>query len=118
MFAEEFFLRKKFGQVYLDWSEKVPAFWPRLMQWKSSDVEFSMRNVLKREYNGFFAIFLSFALLDAMKNYVHFGFSTWKDLISPFWLAALAASFVIFIVLRSLKKYTKVLNVEGRELVK
>jgi protein-S-isoprenylcysteine O-methyltransferase Ste14 len=118
MFAEEFFLRKKFGQVYLDWSEKVPAFWPRLKQWKSSGVEFSMRNVLKREYNGFFAIFLSFALLDAMKNYVHYGFSTWKDLISPFWLVALVASFVIFIVLRSLKKYTKVLNVEGREFVK
>jgi hypothetical protein len=53
-----------------------------------------------------------------MKNYVHFGFSTWRDVVSPFWLAALAASFVIFIVLRSLKKYTKVLNVEGREFVK
>jgi hypothetical protein len=118
MFAEEFFLRKKFAASYLEWSEKVPAFWPRLMQWKSSGVEFSMRNVMKREYNGFFAIFLSFALLDAMKNYVHYGFSTWKELITPFWLFALAISFAIFILLRSLKKYTKVLNVEGREFVK
>jgi len=118
MFAEEFFLRKKFGQAYLNWSEKVPAFWPRLFQWKSSGVEFSMRNVLKREYNGFFAIFLSFTLLDAMKNYVHYGFSTWQDLITPFWMYALAISFTIFIVLRSLKKYTQVLNVEGREFVK
>jgi len=118
MFAEEFFLRKKFGQAYLDWSGKVPAFWPRLMQWKSSDVEISIRNVMKREYNGFFAIFLSFALLDAMKNVVHFGFSSWQDLIAPFWMIALAISFVVFITLRSLKKYTKVLNVEGREFVK
>jgi hypothetical protein len=73
---------------------------------------------LKREYNGFFAIFLSFTLLDAMKNYVHYGFSTWQDLITPFWMYALAISFTIFIVLRSLKKYTQVLNVEGREFVK
>ena len=118
MFAEEFFLRKKFGQTYLDWSDKVPAFWPRIAQWKSSGVEFSMRNVMKREYNGFFAIFLSFALLDAMKNHVHYGFSTWKELVTPFWMFALAIAFILFIALRSLKKYTKVLNVEGREFVK
>jgi hypothetical protein len=73
---------------------------------------------MKREYNGFFAIFVSFALLDAMKNVVHFGFSTWQELVSPFWLVALGVSFAMFITLRSLKKYTKVLNVEGREFVK
>ena len=73
-----------------------------------------MRNVMMREYSGFFAIFLSFALLDAMKNYVHYGFSNWKELITPFWLYALVGSFIILLILRSLKKYTKVLNVEGR----
>lgn len=118
MFAEEYFLRKKFGAVYLEWSDKVPAFWPRLMQWKSSGVDFSMRNVMKREYSGFFAIFLSFALLDAMKSYVHFGFSAWKDLLAPFWLYSLVGALLVFMVLRSLKKYTKVLNVEGREFDK
>jgi protein-S-isoprenylcysteine O-methyltransferase Ste14 len=117
MFAEEFFLRKKFGQSYLDWSAKTPAFWPKITAWKSAGWEFSMRNVMKREYNGFFAIFLSFALLDALKNYVHFGFTRWEDLVTPFWLYALAISFVIFILLRSLKKYTKVLDVKGREFV-
>ena len=38
MFAEEQFLRGKFGQAYLDWSSQVPAFWPALGQWKSPDV--------------------------------------------------------------------------------
>lgn len=117
MFAEEFFLRKKFGQTYINWSEKTPPFIPNLSGWESAGWNFSMRNVLKREYNGFFAIFLSFALLDVLKNYVHFGFTGWKNLITPFWLYALIVSFVIFIVLRSLKKYTKVLNVKGREFV-
>jgi protein-S-isoprenylcysteine O-methyltransferase Ste14 len=117
MFAEEFFLRKKFGQDYLNWSSKTPPFWPSLRHWKSAGWNFSMRNVMKREYNGFFAIFLSFALLDVMKNFIHFGYTHWKDLISPFWLYLLIISFVIFIVLRSLKKYTKVLSVKEREFV-
>lgn len=117
MFAEEFFLRKKFGQRYLDWAAKVPSFWPNLALWRSTGVGFSARNVFKREYNGFFAIFVSFALLDMLKNYVHFGFTTWKEIITPFWLYALIGAFVVFIVLRSLKKYTKVLDVEGREYV-
>ena len=77
-----------------------------------------MKNVLKREYNGFFATFISFALIDAMKNYVHFGFSSWKDLVSPFWVYSLAISFVIFITLRTLKKQTKMLDASGREFTK
>jgi protein-S-isoprenylcysteine O-methyltransferase Ste14 len=114
MFAEEFFLRKKFGQSYLDWSSKTPSFWPSFTHWKSAGWNFSMRTVLKREYNGFFAIFISFALLDAMKNYVHFGFTSWKDVLTPFWLYATIVSFLIFITLRSMKKYTRILHVEGR----
>jgi protein-S-isoprenylcysteine O-methyltransferase Ste14 len=118
MFAEEFFLRNKFGKTYLDWAAKTPAFWPSFTRWESAGWNFSMKNVLKREYNGFFAIFISFALLDAMKNYVHYGFSSWKDLVSPFWQIALVISFVIFITLRTMKKHTKMLDVTGREFTK
>ena len=112
--ANPFFLRGKFGQVYLDWAAKTPAFWPALGKWKSPSWDFSLRNVLKREYNGFFAIFLSMTLLDAGKNYMHYGFTDWEHLVSPFWIKALIVAFIIFIVLRSLKKYTRVLHVEGR----
>jgi protein-S-isoprenylcysteine O-methyltransferase Ste14 len=117
MFAEEHFLRNKFGQVYLDWAARTPAFWPSPGKWQGAGWDFSFRNVMKREYSGFFAIFLSFALVDVMKNYVHIGFITWQDLITPFWLYLLVGSFVLFILLRSLKKYTGVLNVREREYV-
>jgi protein-S-isoprenylcysteine O-methyltransferase Ste14 len=116
MFTEEYFLRNKFGQTYLNWSAKVPAFWPSLTRWESSDAEFSMRNVLKREYGGFFAVFLSLTLVDVMKNFVRYSYYDLR-LIDLFWLYALAISGVIFLVLRSLKKYTKVLNVQGREFM-
>lgn len=114
MFAEEFFLRGKFGQIYLDWAAKTPAFIPSLSNWKSPTWQFSLKNVLKREYNGFFAIFISLALLDIFKNYMHFGFTDWEHIITPFWFKATSISFIIFITLRSMKKYTRILHVEGR----
>jgi protein-S-isoprenylcysteine O-methyltransferase Ste14 len=117
MFAEEFFLRNKFGKAYLDWAAKTPAFWPGFKNWESAGWNFSMKNVLKREYSGFFATFLSFALLDMLKNFFHFGFTSWRNLITPFWLYSLIMALVVFIILRSLKKRTKLLDVKGREFI-
>ena len=54
MFAEEEFLRSKFGGSYLEWANKTPAFLPRFRNWQRSSLSFSFRNVLKREYTGFF----------------------------------------------------------------
>ena len=113
MFAEEGYLRVKFGQSYLDWSVDVPSFWPRNLKWKSPDVDFSVRNVLKREYNGFFAVFLSLALVSAGKTYIHIT-TDWEALLNPFWQKALVGSFAVFFTLRSLKRYSRLLHVEGR----
>ncbi len=114
MFAEEFFLRGKFGQVYLNWAEKVPSFIPNLTKWSSADMGFSLKNVLKREYSGFFAIFLSFALIDAMKNYLIYRSWDIEFLMTKHWMYLLIISFAIMITLRSLKHYTTVLNEAGR----
>ena len=113
MFAEEAFLRVKFGQAYLDWSVDVPSFWPRNLNWLTPDVEFSLRNVLKREYNGFFAVFLSLAMVSAGKTYVHIT-QDWESVLHPFWQSAVIGSFAVFFILRSLKRYSRFLHVEGR----
>lgn len=110
MFAEEYFLRNKFGDAYLEWSEKVPSFIPKFNLWKKTDMSFSMVNVLRREYNGFFATIFSFALINFMKNY----FYNNDLMLTLYWVYIGIAGFVIFITLRSLKKYTKVLEVTGR----
>ncbi len=114
MFAEEHFLRKKFGHTYLNWAEKTPAFIPRLSKWSSANMSFSIKNVLKREYNGFFAIFVSFTLLNMLKNYIQYETFTLQFLINDWWIYLTIIAFIIFITLRTLKKKTKVLNVEGR----
>ena len=44
MFAEEGFLRKKFGDQYLLWAERTPAFIPKLKNFRKSDLTFSIKN--------------------------------------------------------------------------
>jgi len=110
MFAEEQFLKGKFGESYTKWSLTAPPFFPKLKGWVNADLEFSFKNILKREYNGLFAVGVSFVFLDIFKNYL----DTKTFEISTFWLYTFVSIFAIFIILRSLKKYTKVLNVGGR----
>lgn len=114
MFAEEHFLRGKFGQIYLNWAEKVPAFIPNIFQWSSADLSFSLKNVLKREYSGFLAIFVSFAFLNGMKNYLIYKSWDIAFLFQNYWLYMLIGAAIITLVLRSLKHHTSVFKEEGR----
>jgi protein-S-isoprenylcysteine O-methyltransferase Ste14 len=110
MIAEEEFLRKKYGSSYESWASKTPAFIPNFSLWRSSGLSFSPKTVLKREYNGLFAVAITFALFNVTSHYFYNG----AFHIDPFWHILLFASFVIFITLRTLKKTTRVLEVEGR----
>jgi protein-S-isoprenylcysteine O-methyltransferase Ste14 len=117
--TEERFLRGKFGDTYLNWASEVPAFFPRTIKWLSPGVFFSFRNVLKREYNGTFAMVLSYVAVDTMHVFregLNSGLD-WQESIqpSPFMQTLLTLSSVAFLILRFLKKRTKILDVEGRE---
>lgn len=69
MFAEEQFLRRKFAEAYDKWSAKVSAFIPYPFNYIPPSLPFSVRNVLKREYNSFINIFVIFIVLDLFRNY-------------------------------------------------
>ncbi|MGH8369937.1 MAG: methyltransferase family protein [Gammaproteobacteria bacterium] len=110
IFAEESFLRKKFGDEYLNWANATPVFIPRFSGYRKADLPFSIKNVLRREYNGFFAVIVVMFMLETVGDFSVLGIfdpDTW-------WLVLVACGFIIWIVLRTLKKYTKLLNVEGR----
>ena len=66
MFAEEEFLRNKFGKQFEEWAENTPAFIPNLSEWKPPSLPFSIRPVLKKEYQGFFAIIAIFTFLEVI----------------------------------------------------
>ena len=47
MFAEEQFLRRKFGEIYDKWSETVGSFIPYSLKFIRPNLPFSVRNVLR-----------------------------------------------------------------------
>jgi protein-S-isoprenylcysteine O-methyltransferase Ste14 len=110
MFAEEQYLRGKFGDAYDKWSEGVKAVLPSFRKYIPPSLPFSVRTVLRREYNSFINIFLVFSALDLVRNYLLTG----KILITPMWGWLLAGSFLIWAVLRTIHKTTKWFTVEGR----
>lgn len=110
MFAEEQFLRRKFGDAYDSWPAKVSAFLPFQFKWIPPKLGFSFRNVLKREYNSFVNIFLIFSILDLFRNY----YLTGRIFMTRIWLLLLIGAAVIWLIIRSIHKYTRWLEVEGR----
>ncbi len=109
MFAEEFFMRGKFGEQYTNWAAKVPAFWPKLTGWIDPEMDFSFKNILKREYSGFLATVISFLFINVLKH--HFQNNTWEY--SQEWLIATGVAIVLTVVLKTMKK-TGLLEVKGR----
>jgi protein-S-isoprenylcysteine O-methyltransferase Ste14 len=110
MFAEEQFLRRKFGSAYDSWSEKVRPFIPFHVKFVRPKLRFSIRNVLKREYNSFVNIFLIFAVLDFFRNYL-----LWKRImLTEIWMWLLIIAFSIWLPVWIVHKSTRWLEVEGR----
>ena len=109
-FAEEEFLRKKFGSSFLAWAGRTPAFWSRFRNWKKPELPFSFRNVLKREYTGFFVTITSFTLVDFGQELL----VERKVALDDLWVIFFVFSFITYLTLRTLKKKTSVLKVEGR----
>jgi len=110
MFAEEQFLRGKFGEEYDKWASRVPAFIPSFRNYKRAELPFSFRNILKRENTGFTLIFLVFALLDLARNFSEGGVLRMNNI----WLYLVIFAVIFWLVFRILRKNTTILNVKGR----
>ena len=110
IFAEEQFLRRKFGDAYDNWAFRVGSVIPRFRHYIPSDLPFSFRNVLRREYNSLANMFLVFALLDVLRNVAVTG----RVYMEPLYIILLVAAALFWAVVRYLVKRTNFLYVEGR----
>jgi len=109
MFAEEQFLRKKFGQQYLDWSAKVPPFFPKRMGFVKPAYPFSWKKVLKKEKNGLAALFLIYCAFNVAGELIQETMN-----FNYIFLGGAALSFVLYFVLKFLKYHTQALKEEVR----
>ena len=111
MFAEEEFLRRKFGDEFLKWASTVPAFFPaKWKRWRKPDLPFKFKNALRREYSGFFAIISAFSVLELVEERIVEG----RLVFDPIWSGLFGFGLVIYLTFLTLKKKTKFLDVQGR----
>jgi hypothetical protein len=66
--------------------------------------------VLRREYTGFFGICVAFVLLELAEHWI----VERSIAIEPRWIALGTVGSLVYVVLRTLKKRTRVLQVAGR----
>ncbi|TGK06197.1 lipid A Kdo2 1-phosphate O-methyltransferase [Leptospira fletcheri] len=116
MFTEEKFLREKFGKEYLDWADRIPAFFPKWKGYVKPKLSFSFRNILKREYPSLFGVTVIFVLFDFLASFLN-GFASWtapwEAITEPqIWIFGIGA--VFYILVRIIVKTTRLLHVEGR----
>lgn len=111
VYSEEVFLREKFGEKYLTWAAKIPPFIPSVFNWETPAFSFSWKKVLRKERNGFFALFLVFFLFKTVAKYV----SEQEWIIDETWvLIGVVISTVLLVVLKIIGKTTDLLKEEGR----
>ena len=110
MFAEEQFLRRKFGEAYDKWSDNVRAVIPRLKGFIKPALPFSVKSVMKREHNSFVNIFIIFVTLDVFRNY----FVSERVYITPLWMYIAIPAVLIWVVIRLIHKRTTWLEDAGR----
>ena len=108
--AEESFLLSRFGADYEAYARRTPVFVPRFALWRANVIPFSLRTVLKREYSGFFGLIAAFTTLEMVGDCFVEGRLVWD----PVWVVLFLFGLLTYIVLRTLKKKTHWLRVEGR----
>ena len=109
MFAEEQFLRKKFSDEYLSWAKKVPAFVFSFKNYIRPKESFSWKKVLKKEKNGFTAIFVTFFLFSLIRSYLNQSYA-----FTDTWLFyATIGSIILYYILKVIKRYTTIFE-DGR----
>lgn len=110
MFAEERFLERKFGDDYVNWSLKIPPFIPSFKNYEKTEIPFSMKTILRREYSGISATIISFLFIDVIRDFVTKG----KFIFTMNQLYILIFAILFSLILRTLKHHTKILFEEDR----
>jgi len=111
MYREEEYLREKFGESFLEWAAKTPAFIPLFKNWQSTNQNFSIKRTVYREYIGFFEIIVCFTFLEIMKNVLITGeFVSHRG-----WTIFFTTGLILFVIVRIVKQARKISRVKTKE---
>lgn len=109
MFAEEAFLQQQFGEEFVTWAQRTPAFLPAFKHWRPPRLRFSLRTALKREYSGLFGLVVAINIFEVIEDVVVQG----EFELDGFWVTVLGCTTLLYGLLVVLKKM-RLLEVAGR----
>lgn len=110
MAREDRWLRDTFGPEHERWAAMTPAMLPRLDLWRAPALPFCWRTAMRREHAGFFAFVAAVTALVIVADLA----SRHGLQVSWIWYSLFALSLLAYLVLRHLKRRTRVLDVAGR----
>lgn len=110
MLREEQFIHGEFGPDFEQWAARTPAFLPRLSQWKAWELSWSWKNVLRREFSGFFALVGLFILLLALGE----AFDGRPLHLSRLQQGLVMAALATYLLLFTLRRFTRLLHERPR----
>ena len=108
IFAEEMFLRQKFGQDYIDWASRTPVFFPEFSNWVKPDLPFSWKMALFREYHGIYGLIAALTAMEILGDF----YLTHTFVLDTFWLVLFSLGTCFYLTVRFLVKCTDVLRIE------
>lgn len=106
MFAEEEFLRDKFGSDYTNWATRTPAFIPSFKGFIKNPLPYKYKNIIRREYTTLSAMIFIFLILIIINNGIAFGY--WQ--INKGIKIAFGITILFYFIIRLFKKKTNLLK--------
>ena len=118
MFAEEAFLRGRFGEQFEEWASRVPAFLPRLRNREKSPMTFSWKTFVRREYVTIYSTIFTYTIADyllfvLMNQNILTCIPLHQWLRPSLWILAVAT--VLLIAIHLVKHHTRILKNDNRD---
>ncbi len=113
--AEENFLQEKYGPEYDSWRKKTPVILPNFRNWVAPSLPFSLKTVLRREYQGLLGMVTAFFVTEMIVDLV-FERESFREWVAEdfMWPAIFFVTLAFCLTVRYFKKHTDVLRVAGR----
>lgn len=104
--AEESFLEEKFGDEFRQYAQKIPAVILSFKNYIPNKNTFRIKKVLRQENSTVYGIIMVFTLMKIIKDLLNLR----QIKIETYWIIVLVISSILYLVLRTLKKLTRVLH--------
>lgn len=107
MFAEEQFLKRKFGQTYKSWASRTPAFIPNFSLWTRPASTFNCKKVVRNEKAGILAVAVTFLIFAQIEEFIT---NNQFVLHERFWYYLFVLSLISYTIIKLGIKYTSLLE--------